>query len=366
MSNFAGSNRFLWNKALSLQKSRLDRKEKILSYGDLALLTKLWRQSDEYGFLENSHSQIQQQTLKDLDKAICDGLKKTKGMPKFKKKGRNDSFRYPQGFQLNKNSIFLPKIGWMKFHKSREIVGKAKNITVSRKGKSWYVSIQTEIEIQTPKHQSQSVIGADLGVTRFLTLSDGTYYEPLNAFRKQEQKLRREQRKLSRKIKFSKNWHMQKHKVTKQHIKITNSREDYLHKLTSRLSKNHAVIVLEDLRIKNMSKSAKGTLENPGRNVKAKSGLNKSILDQSWHKFRTMLEYKMRDTGGQVIYINPRNTSCTCPECKHASKANRRSQSEFECEQCHHSGNADEIAARNILAVGHTVLACGDISLKIG
>jgi putative transposase len=119
------------------------------------------------------------------------------------------------------------------------------------------------------------------------------------------------------------------------------------------------MIVIEDLQVSNMSKSAKGTLEAKGRNVKAKSGLNRSILDQGWLEFRRQLEYKQVWAGGQVLAVNPRNTSRTCPCCKHVSADNRQTQAKFECVECGYAENVDLVGAINILAAGHAVLACG-------
>ncbi|HFT0289755.1 TPA: RNA-guided endonuclease InsQ/TnpB family protein, partial [Proteus mirabilis] len=172
-------------------------------------------------------------------------------------------------------------------------------------------------------------------------------------------KLARLQRKLSRKIKFSANWQKQKRKIQHLHSHIANIRKDYLHKVTSEISKNHAMIVIEDLKVSNMSKSAKGTTERHGRNVKAKSGLNRSILEQGWYEMRRQLEYKQLWRGGQVLAIPPAYTSQKCACCGHTAKENRQSQSQFECLECGYTANADINAARNILAAGHAVLACG-------
>jgi putative transposase len=130
-----------------------------------------------------------------------------------------------------------------------------------------------------------------------------------------------------------------------------------LHKITTTISKNHAMIACEDLKVANMSKSASGTKEKKGRHVKAKSGLNKSILDQGWGMMVNMLEYKQQWQGGLLIKVNPRYTSQTCFECKHIAKENRRTQANFECVKCTYIANADVNAARNILAAGHAVLS---------
>lgn len=309
LARFAGSCRFVWNKALALQKERLAAGEYCLRYSDarqdmqsLSSKLKEWKKEEETAWLNETHSQPLQQTLMALDRAIKDAFSKTspKRFPRFKKKGQHDSFRYPQGIKLDNARVFLPKIGWVRFHKSREIAGTPKNVTVTRRGAHWFIAVQCEIEIGTPKHPATSMVGIDMGVRRFATLSDGSFFEPLNSFRKLEKKLAREQRKLSRKVKGSANRKKQKGRVSRLHIRIADARNDYLHKLSTTISKNHAMVVLEDLRVSNMSKSAKGTIEEPGRNVAAKSGLNKAILDQGWFEFRRQLEYKQSWRGGHL------------------------------------------------------------------
>ena len=325
----------------------------------------LWKKSTEYSFLKKANAQSLQQTLRSLERAIKDGFDKKqalKRMPRMKKRGRHDSFRCPQKFKLDGNRVYLPKVGWVRFFKNRSAEGTPRNMTVSRKGKHWYVSIQTEMEVKEPVHTSSSIVGIDMGVARFATLSDGSYIEPLNSFKKMEDKLAKEQRKLAKKKKFSSNWRKQKARITKIHINIADARKDYLNKASNTISKNHAVVVLEDLRIKNMSGSAKGTTENPGRNVRAKTGLNKSILDQGWFEFRRQLEYKQLWRGGKVVAIPPKNTSRTCPECGLVSSKNRKTQSKFACE-CGYRNHADHVAAINILAAGQAVAACGEVAL---
>ncbi|HDL9596335.1 TPA: transposase, partial [Escherichia coli] len=141
--------------------------------------------------------------------------------------------------------------------------------------------------------------------------------------------------------------------------RIANIRRDYLHKVTTTVSKNHAMIVIEDLKVSNMSKSAAGTVSQPGRNVRAKSGLNRSILDQGWYEMRRQLEYKQLWRGGQVLAVPPAYTSQRCACCGHTAKENRLSQSQFRCQVCGYTANADVNGAHNILAAGHAVLACG-------
>ncbi len=360
MRRFAGSCRFVFNKALALQQELHQDGEKKLGYAGLCKLLTEWKPQAETTWLSDTPSQALQQSLKDLERAYKNFFDKRADFPRFKKKGMGDSFRYPQGMKLDQSNsrLFLPKLGWLRYRNSRDVLGTLKNVTVSCVAGKWYASIQTEREVEQPVHPSTSIVGLDAGVTLFATLSDGSMFEPVNAFRKNALKLAKYQRGLSRKTKFSHNWKRQKQKITRLHQRIAHARNDFLHKTSNIISKNHAMVVVEDLKVTNMSKSATGTIEAPGRSVKAKSGLNKSILDQGWGEFRRQLEYKEAWLGGGVLAINPRNTSRTCPACNHVSAENRKTQSKFECVKCGYAENADLNAAINILRAGHAQLAC--------
>ena len=203
-----------------------------------------------------------------------------------------------------------------------------------------------------PVHVSSSAVGIDRGITIMAACSDDKDYGNIKAFKKHEKRLARAQRALSRKVKFSNNWHKQKEAIQTIHSKIANIRKDTLHKASTEISKNHAMIFMEKLGVSRMSKSAKGTKEKPGANVRAKSGLNKSILDAGWSMFAAMLEYKQAWRGGYVKYIPAAYTSQRCSCCGHTAKENRLSQSKFHCQHCGHAENADRNAARNILAAG--------------
>lgn len=373
MRQFAGSCRFVWNKALALEKENYANTGKRLGYNQLAGMLVAWKKDAETSFLKDVHSQILQQALRNLDKAYLNFFDKRAEFPKFKKKGLHDSFSYPQGFKIEENNsrIYLPKIGWTRYKKHRGIAGIPKNVTVSLSCGKWYVSIQTERIVDEPVHTSQSEIGIDLGVAHFASFSDGTYLAPLNAFRKYSDKLARFQKQLAKKVKFSANWKKLKFRIQKLHKKIADARHDFLHKATSIISKNHALVAVEDLRVKNMSASASGTVDQPGRNVKAKSGLNKSILDQGWGEFLRQLEYKLLWLGGLLIRVSPQYTSQKCSQCGYVSKDNRKTQAKFRCMACGFECNADHNAALNILAsgiskgvypyvaAGHAVSACG-------
>jgi putative transposase len=368
MSRYAGACRFLWNKALAFQMERLEKKQPILSYNKMAAELVKWKVEEATTFLQDTPSQSLQQVLRRLDRALREAFdkKNPKQFPQFKKKGRRDSFSYPQGFKIDDSNsrIYLPKIGFVRYRKSREIEGMPKNVTISLHAGAWSISVQTEKEVEQPVHPKASMVGIDMGVKQFATLSDGTIYSTLNAYRHYEKKLRYYQRRLSRKQKFSKNWL----KVTKIiqgiHTKIADVRRDDLHKISNDISKNHAIIILEDLRITNMSASASGTRESPGKQVRAKSGLNKSILDQGWGEFTRQLEYKQLWKGGHTLFVPPHNTSRACSQCGHTSAENRKTQARFACVACNYTTNADINAAYNIVAAGHAVLACGEMALS--
>ncbi|HHN1139071.1 RNA-guided endonuclease InsQ/TnpB family protein [Pseudomonas aeruginosa] len=362
MRRFAGSCRFVFNKALALQKERYEQGEKKLAYAGLCKKLTAWRNGPETPWLKDAPVHPLQQTLKDLERAYSNFFAKRADLPCFKKKGQRDSFRYPDPKQIKldqaNSRIFLPKLGWLRYRNSRDVLGELRNVTVSLSGGKWFVSIQTAREIEQPVPQATSSVGIDMGIARFATLSDGTFYAPLNSFKRHETALRKAQQSMSRKTKFSNNWKKAKTRVQKVHSRIGNARRDYLHKTTTTISQNHAMVCIEDLQVRNMSKSAAGTAEAPGRNVRVKSGLNKAILDQGWFEFRRQLDYKLAWNGGYLIAVPPQNTSRTCPCCGHVSANNRQTQARFECVECGFEENADVVGAINILRAGHARFAC--------
>lgn len=361
---YVGCGRFVYNRALSIQMERHKQGLKKLSYPELAKELVLWKKSDEMAFLKLAPAQVLQQKLMDLDRAYTNFFQKRAGFPKFRKRGIHDSFRFPEPNQIQldegNSRIQFPKLGWIRYEKSQKITGKLRNVTISHETGHFYMSIQTENEVEDPIHASKSSVGVDLGIVQFATLSSGEYIPSTNNFKKQQARLAREQRSFARKKKGSQNRRKQRLKISKIHQKIRNCRRDHLHKITTHLSKNHAMIVLEDLAISNMSRSAAGTKENPGKNVRAKSGLNRSILDQGWGEFRRQLEYKQLWRGGKVIVIPAQYTSQKCSCCGHIAKENRKTQANFVCVSCGFEMNADVNAAKNILAAGHAVIARGE------
>jgi len=320
-----------------------------------------WRNSDDTPWLKEGPIHPLQQSLKDLDRAYANFFAKRADFPRFKKKGLRDSFRYPDPKQIKLDQgnrrLYLPKLGWLRFRKSREVLGAVKNVTVSQSGGRWFVSIQTEREVTVPA-PTGGAVGIDMGVARFATLSDGSHLAPLNSAKKHQVALRKAQQAMSRRTKFSSNWKKAKARVQKIQARIANARRDYLHKVSAMISQNHALVVLEDLQVGNMSRSARGSVEQPGRHIRQKSGLNRSILDQGWYAFRRQLDYKLAWRGAHLVVVPPHNTSRTCPECGHVAVENRPSQARFVCVECGFAGNADHVGAMNVLRAGHARLAC--------
>ena len=357
---FNGCRRFVYNKGLDAAIKHYAETGKYIGYNETAGMLVTWKKDPSFSWLKEAPSQVLQQALKDLDGAFQRFFKGIAEFPVYKKKGVSSGFRFPQGFKLDQGNsrLFLPKLGYVRYRNSREVLGLVKNVTLSSKAGHWFASIQTEREIEPAYHPSTSAIGIDMGVKRHMTLSTSAHFDPVNAQKKNLARLAKYQRKMSRQTKFGKNWTKTKNRLQKIHADITHARQDFLHKRTTILSKNHALIVVEDLKVKNMSKSAKGTASNPGRKVRQKAGLNRLILDQGWAAARSMLEYKQAWRGGMLLAVPPQYTSQTCPACGHVSSKNRRTQSQFECVECGLEGNADHVAAMNILEQGHRLLAC--------
>jgi len=364
MRRFSGSCRFVFNKALAMQKARYEQGEKKQGYAGLCKSLTAWRNESETLWLADAPVHPLQQALKDLERAYANFFAKRADFPRFKKKGMGDSFRYPDSKQFkidqSNSRVFLPKLGWISYRNSRDILGTAKNITVSSTGGKWFLSIQTEREVDQPLPTATSAIGIDVGIARFATLSDASYLAPLNSFKKHQQRLARYQRRMSRKVKFSNNWKKAKARVQQIHTGIANARKDFLHKASTTISQNHVLVCIEDLQVGNMSMSSKGNSEQHGKMVKQKSGLNRAILDQGWGEFRRQLDYKVSWNGGMLLAVPPHNTSRTCPCCGHISKDNRQTQAKFLCVDCGYENNADVVGAINVLERGYRLLACGE------
>lgn len=364
---WAGHCRFVYNLALEQRIWAWEKQKKSLNYfkqnKELTLLKR------EANFLKDAPSQCLQETLRDLDNNFQRFFKSDFGFPRFKKKGKSDSFRFPQPqpsdaeIVCGKGFVRLPKLGRVRFIASRETAyeGRLRNVTVKKRGSHWYLSLNCEIAVEALENKG-SPIGIDRGIARSIQLSDGRNYQLPTSLKKLEQRRRHFQRRLSKKNKFSQNWRKQKQHISRLSERIANIRRDFLHKTSTSITKNHSMIVVEKLMVKNMSRSAKGTMEVPGKNVAQKRGLNRSIMEQGWSLFLGMCKYKASWYGSSVVEVDPRNTSKTCSSCKEVVEGSRESQSRFLCKACGVELNADLNASINILTLGLRGCASGEVA----
>lgn len=358
-------------------KERIALKKKLPREFDLNKLLTGWKKKDHRLWLSDAFNACLQQRNGDLSKAVKDWASGKRGFPKFRTRmlANHSTMRFPdfkkQCVIENRRIKLTTKLGYVGFHKSQEVQGKPKSATVTLDTLgNWHVSVMCEVEIEIPDIVEGEQCGIDMGIAKNITCStdccgDNGVFVGVHSYRKNQSQLKKVQRKLSRKIKGSGNWKKQKRKVSKLHQKISNVRNDYIQKVTTEISKNHAIVICEDLKVKNMSKSSKGNIEKPGKMVKQKSGLNKSILDQGWGEIRRQLDYKMTWKGGIFDTVNPRNTSRECCSCRHVSKDNRKTQEHFECVSCGHKMNADKNASIVVLlryleslGAGQALTAC--------
>ena len=362
MQRIAGCCRFVFNRALAIQGRRSDQGKAKLPLAQLSMRLAMWRRQPESLWLADAPLVCLYQALRNLERAYTRYHNRQCGLPTFKKRGRSDSFRFSSAGELKldqaNSRLSLPHLGWLRYRKSREVLGQVRNVTISASAGKWFVSILTQRQVSQPIARGPAV-GIDMGIVRFATMSDGKFYAPLNSFRRHEKALAKAQRSWSRKARYSNNWRKQKSKVQRIHVRMGNARRDYLHKISTTISKNHAVVFIEDLKVSEMSAARDARYTG---SAGAKRGLNKSILDQGWYEFRRQLEYKLRWRGGRLVTVSPRNTSITCPSCRFVSKENRLSQAQFECAHCGFRENADLVGALNVLRAGHARLACAESS----
>lgn len=313
----------------------------------------------EFDWIASVPQNCLQQAINDAESVFRNFFAGRGGYPTPRKKGAHDSFRFSGRYchfrRLNKSwgAVRLPKIGEVHFRWTRDIPGRVLNVTVSRDPLGWHISFGCEVDIQERPVPAEISVGIDRGVTRALAFSDGTFGDiPIERLNVLDRRARKQARALSRCRKGSARRAKAKARLAATKGTAARVRKHFNHVQSSRVANSYAVVVIEALKTANMTASAKGTVDQPGRNARQKAGLNRAILERGWHQFETFLAYKLAANGGELIKINPAYTSQTCSKCGSISKTHRKSQAVFECSDCGHTGNADTNAAVNILRAG--------------
>jgi putative transposase len=363
----AGCVRFVWNWALSQRIEiynavrEIPVEEREIRYiSAIDQIKQLTHLKDQFPFLKEVPSHCLQQVLRDLDDAFKRFFSGQNKYPKFKKRSDPASFRFPDPvqFTVGDTTIDLPKLGPVAYRNSRPVTGTIARATVSWDGVHWHISVMSVIKQRKPRKPKGQAIGIDLGIAKSVTMSDGREAHFPVITPTEQKRLARLQRSIARCERGSKNRAKARKAYRRFVYHLTRRRDDAMHKLTTILAKNHRQIVIEDLHVKNMTASAAGTVEAPGRMVQQKAGLNRSLLKQAMGRFRSMLEYKCLWYGSTLTVVPAAYTSQRCACCGHVSAENRTTQARFTCVACGHADNADHNAARNILAAGTAVNAC--------
>lgn len=351
MAQIAGSCRFVYNLALE-QRSQWYRPGRKFNYASQCREVTLLR--NEVDWLKAAPVHALQQALKDLDRAYQNWWAGRAEPPTPRKKGLNDSFRFPDPVSIkvertgkSSGRIKLPKLGWISLRGWYAIPGTICNATVSRRAGQWHVAVQWQREIEAPVESTLPAVGIDRGITVFAALSDGTMIAPVNHGKRALKAFAKAQRSLARKKNGSNNRRKQRQRVARLHLRVANARKDFLHKASTTIANNHGTVVLEKLEIRNMVRSARGTKENPGSKVRQKAGLNRAILDQGWGMFSRFLGYKLPERGGEVGYVPARNSSRECFVCGVVDERNRTGI-KFLCVGCGNVAHADTNASNVI------------------
>lgn len=336
-----GACRYVYNKALETRREAWVKEKDSITYAKSCRLLVQKKQREEYSWLNEVSSVALQQSLRNLDTAFSNFFKKRSNYPKFKTKRRGGSARFlSNGFSLKNNSLYLAKIkNPVEIVWSRELPSNPSSCTISQNAAGqWFASFLCETDDKTLT-RIEKRIGIDVGIESFATTSDGEKFSQPKSIRQARKKLAKLQRQHSRKKKDSKNREKARRKVARCHQRISDTRKDFLHKLSIRLVRENQTIAIEDLSVATMMKNRH---------------LSRVIAEQGWRDFRTMLEYKCRWYGRELVTVDrfyPSSKTCSC--CGRKTNLSL-SQRQWICE-CGVSHDRDANAAKNILAAGQAV-----------
>ena len=353
--------RFVWN--LAVEQQAFWRPGRKSAPGFAEQCRQLTEARAEFGWLSAGSAAVQQQALKDFAQAMANFFAGTHRKPTWRKRGQSEGFRIVgrrgrtwdvRRVSRNVGEVQIPKVGWVRFRWSRSVPDASSyRVTRDHAGR-WHVAFAA-IPEPIPAPGTGEVVGVDRGVAVSAALSTGELLTAPSLADAEKARLLRLQRKLARAKRGSNRRAKVKAAIARLMARQTDRRKDWVEKTSTDLARRFDVIAVEDLKVKSMIRSAKGTVEQPGKNVRNKAGLNRSILANCWGKLVTRLEQK---AAGRVEKINPRFTSQTCNACGHIDSRNRESQAVFVCGACGHTDHADINAAKNI-AAGRAVNARG-------
>jgi transposase len=319
---------------------------------------------NEFEWLAAGSQTVQQQALRDFAQAMANFFTGSHRRPTWRKAGVHEGFRIVgrrgnhwdmRRLSRKTGEVRIPKVGWVRFRLSRPVPGEAKSFRVNRdRAGRWHVAFAAiPPPIEGPG--TGEVVGVDRGVAVSAALSTGERLSVPGLRETEAKRLKRLRRRLARANRGSNRRMRLKTVIARLKARETDRRKDWVEKTSTDLARRFDVIRVEDLKIENMVRSARGTVAAPGKNVRAKAGLNRSIHAAGWGRLVTRLEDK---AVGRVERIRPAFTSQTCHACGHRDPENRKSQAVFRCRACGHADHADVNAAKNI-AAGRAVTARG-------
>lgn len=357
--------RYLWNTALEQYQS-VARRPKWSRHGYPSFYSQCKELTEiraELPFLADVPVQLCQRAIQDLETAWkrCWKGGGEVGAPKFKSKNRGDTvaMRTALSFALecpsegNPGFLKFPKLGKIEAAVYRPMTGKPLLASLNLEvGEEWWVSIPCRQEIPDPPINTKPVVAIDRGVVNILADSNGRLVVNPRHARGDAPKIRRLQRKLRKQMSGSLNQRRNKNAIAKLHRRVRRKRDHILQAESAWYANNHSVIIVEKLGVRGMMKSAKGTVEEPGTNVRQKAGLNRALADSGMTRFVTLLRYKTIPKAASVREVWPQYSSQTCSKCGHVSAENRLSQDKFKCVSCGHEENADTNASKVLLSRG--------------
>ncbi|WP_369200474.1 RNA-guided endonuclease InsQ/TnpB family protein [Streptomyces sp. PU-14G] len=354
---WAGISRVVWNTALEQRRCYRQRGSFIGFAAQCAELTAAKR---EFDWLRGPQSQVLQQVLRDLDIACArHGPARVRWRAKAGRNHWRPSFRFPQGGnplrKLNRHwsAVYLPKLGWVRFRRSRPVDGDIRSVTLRRDGPRWRVSFLVETgEVPPRVSLEKGRVGIDRGVVHAVATSDGQFFDRAFLSLGERRRLLRLERRRSRCQPRSRRRNACTAKINVIRRRERDRRHDFHARTAAEVTRGMALVVLEDLKVSPMTSSAAGTVAEPGRHVAAKAGLNRSIRDKGWHGLGLAISSRARRAGCELRSVNPAYTSQTCPHCRTVDANSRKSQAVFLCTSCGHRENADTVGAKNTLAAG--------------